>query len=162
MGTYPISRLLCAALISSVMACGGSGLTLPGDGSPTTLRAVSGYDQEGTVGSELPEPLVARLIDGSGRPLGGVSLEFRFQNDVPAARIEPSEVVATDDSGQASVWVRLGTIVGSQTVEASLADVTASEIRATFGLVAVEEQENDRDGDGGGRGRGGRGDDDDD
>jgi hypothetical protein len=145
-----------------VMACGGGDLTLPGDGSPSALRAVSGYDQEGTVGSELPDPLVARLIDGAARPLAGVSIEFRFQNDVPAARIEPLEIVATNDSGFASVRVRLGTTVGPQTVEASLADATAGELRTTFGLRGLEKKGDDGDG-GDGRGRGrGRGHDDDD
>lgn len=164
MCTYATIRLLCAAMISWIMACGGSDLTLPGDGSPSALRAFSGYDQEGTVGSKLPEPLVARLMDGASRPLGGVSVEFRFQNDEPAARIEPSEIVATNDSGFASVQVWLGTIAGSQTVEASLADVTASDLRTTFGLTALEQKGNDGDGDGGnGRGRGrGHGHDDDD
>jgi hypothetical protein len=146
------------------MACGGGDLTLPGDGSPSALRAFSGYDQEGPVGTELPKPLVARLLDGAARPLAGVSVEFKFQNDVPAARIEPSEIVATDDNGFASVRVRLGTIAGTQTVEASLADVTASGLRTTFGLTALEKKGDDGDGgDGGGRGRGrGHGHDDDD
>jgi hypothetical protein len=146
------------------MACGGSDLTLPGDGFPSALRAISGYNQEGTVGTELPEPLVARLIDGAGHPLAGVSLEFKFRNDVPAARIEPSEVVATDDSGHASVRVRLGNEPGSQTVEASLAETPGSDLRTSFGLTALEKKGNDDDGDdGGGRGRGrGHGHDDDD
>ncbi len=171
MCTYATTRLLCVALSSWVAACGGSNLTLPsdgsppGDGSPSTLQAISGDDQEGTVGTELPRPLVAQLTDGGGRPLAGVSLQFRFQNDVPAAKIEPSEIVATDSNGEASVRVRLGTIVGSQTVEASLADVPASDLRTTFGLTAREKPGDDGDGGGGGgrgRGRGHDNDDDDD
>lgn len=165
MCTYATTRLLCAALISWVMGCSGNDLTLPGDGSPSALRAISGYDQEGTVGTELPEPLVARLTDGAARPLVGVPLEFRFRDDVPAARIEPSDVVATDDSGFASVRVRLGSRVGSQMVEASLAGASGSDLSTSFGLTALEKKGDDGDGGGGGgrgRGRGHDNDDDDD
>jgi hypothetical protein len=160
MCTFASTRWLCAALISWVMACGGSELTLPGDGSPS-LRAFSGAGQEGTVGTELPEPLVARLTDGSARPLAGVSLEFRFRNDVPEAKVEPS-IVETNDSGFASVWVRLGSTVGSQTVEASLAENTGSDLRTSFGLTALEEMGDDGDGGGDRRGRSGEGHDHDD
>jgi hypothetical protein len=138
------------------MACAGSDLTLPGDGSPSALRAISGDGQEGTVGTELPKPLVARLVDGAGHPLPEVSLEFRFRDDVPAARIEPSEIVATNDSGFASVRVRLGSRAGSQTVEASLAEAT-SDLSTSFDLTALEKEPDDEDGDdrsGRGRGRG--------
>jgi hypothetical protein len=126
------------------MAC-GSDLTLPA-GSPS-LRAFSGDGQEGTVGTELPEPLVVRLTDGAN-PVAGVALEFRFRDEVPAARVEPS-TRETDDSGFAAVRVRLGNTVGPQTVEASVADETANDLRTVFGLTALE---GDGDGDGGGGG----------
>jgi hypothetical protein len=126
------------------MAC-GSDLTLPA-GSPS-LQAFSGDGQAGTVGTELPEPLVVRLTDGAN-PVAGVALEFRFRDEVPAARVEPS-IRETDDSGFASVRVRLGNIVGPQTVEASVADETANDLRTVFALTALE---GDGDGDGGGGG----------
>jgi hypothetical protein len=113
MCTYATTRLLCAALISWVMGCGGSDLTLPGDGSPSSLEAISGGGQEGTVGSQLPDPLVVHLTDGAARPVRGVSLRFQFQSDVPAAKIDPA-IIATDDTGFASVRVRLGNTAGSR------------------------------------------------
>ena len=162
MCTYSSPRLLCFALITVVVACGGSDLTLPGDGSPSSLRAISGDGQEGTVGSHLAAPLVVRLTDGAARPVSGVSLRFRFESDVPAARIDPA-IVATDDTGFASVQVRLGSTAGDQTVEARLADDATSDLRTTFGLTAVEKKGNDGGGGGGGgKGRGRDHDDDDD
>lgn len=155
MCTYSYPRLLSLALITAVVACGGGDLTLPGDGLPSSLRAVSGDGQQGTVGSQLPEPLVVRLTDGAARPLSGVSLKFQFQSDAPAARIDPA-IVATDDTGFASVEVRLGKTAGAQTVEARLADDAVGELRTTFDLIAVDNK--GKDGDGGGDGDGsGRG-----
>jgi hypothetical protein len=130
------------------MAC-SSDLTLPG-GSPS-LRAFSGDGQVGPVGTELPEPLVVRVTDGASNPVAGVALEFRFQGEVPDARVEPSTKRETNDSGFASVRVRLGNIVGPQTVEASVADETANDLRTVFGLTALE-GDGDGDGDGGGGG----------
>jgi hypothetical protein len=140
------------------MAC-GSDLTLPAGGSPSALRAFSGDGQEGPVGTELPEPLVVRVTDEASNPVARVALEFRFQDEVPAARVEPS-TRETDDSGFASVRVRLGNTVGPQMVEASLAEATGTDLRTTFVLTALEEQGDGDGGGGGGRGRG-RGDADD-
>lgn len=153
MCTHSYPRLLSLALITAVVACGGGDLTLPGDGLPSSLRAVSGDGQEGTVGSQLPEPLVVRLTDGAARPLSGVSLKFQFQSDVPAARINPA-IVATDDTGFASVEVRLGNTAGEQTVEARLADDATGDLRTTFDLTAVKKKGKDGDGGGEGDGRG--------
>ena len=159
MCAYYSTRVFCAALISWVMACGGD-LTLPAGGSPSALRAFSGDGQEGLVGTELPEPLVVRVTDGASNPVANVALEFRFQDEVPDARVEPS-TRETDDSGFASVRVRLGNTVGPQTVEASVADETANGLRTVFGLTAFEDDGDGDGGGGGGRGRG-RGNDDDD
>jgi hypothetical protein len=128
---------LLGVLMTGMAACGGSGLTLPGDGAPPSLRAISGDGQQGTVGSRLPEPLVVRLTDGAAHPLSGVALRFEFQSEFPAATIDPA-TPATNDSGFASVEVRLGSAEGPQTVVARLDDNASSDqVRATFGVTAV-------------------------
>jgi hypothetical protein len=155
-------RVLCAALMIGMMGCAGGDLTLPADGSPSTLRAISGDGQKGTAGTELPKPLVVRLTDGAARPVSGVSLKFQFQSDLPAAKVDPA-IVATDDTGFAAVTVRLGSTVGAQIVEARLTDDASSDVRTSFGLTAVDKKGND--GGGGGKGKGtgrGHGSDDDD
>lgn len=133
------NRLFGLTLTLAAAACQGE-LTLPADGSPFRLSAVSGFGQQGTVGTELPDPLVARVVDLAGRPVRDVSL--RFDTEVPGARLEPSEVV-TDDSGKATVRVRLGSTEGTQTFEALLADHDVSGLRTTFDLVALAKDRQD-------------------
>ncbi len=163
MGT-PFSRRLVRMVTAAVLtACGGEGLTLPGDSGPATLTAVSGHGQEGTVGSRLEEPLVARVTDSGSRPLSGVLIVFRFQSEVPGAEVDPAEAT-TNAEGLASAQVRLGESTGSQAVEAQVAQTAASDLRAMFALTAVAEETGKKDKgkkDKGGN-RGGHDDDDDD
>ncbi len=147
-------HLLSAVLVAAATACGG-GLMLPDDGSPVQLQAFSGDGQQATVGSELPDPLIARLTDASARPVSGASVEFRFQTDIPQAQVDPASAT-TDTTGLASARVRLGTATGPHTVVARV--VEASQLRATFNVTALAQ---DRPGHGGGGRGGGRGSDDD-
>jgi hypothetical protein len=139
-------RLLGLALGMATTACQGSDLTLPQDGAPASLEAVSGGGQQGTIGTQLAKPLVVKLTDGAARPVRQVSLRFTA---VPAAEIMPAAVVVTDDTGYASVRVRLGDTEGTQTVEALLADIPASELKTTFVLTALADQPPDGGGGGG-------------
>jgi hypothetical protein len=154
--------LFCAILSSATMACGGGDLMLPGDGAPASLNAVGGDGQEGTVGTKLPKPLVVRVVDAATRPVGNVLV--RFESEVPDAEIKP-DVIATNDSGYASVEVRLGSTEGLQIVDALLNAGAAPGPRTAFQLTAVapppDDQGRERDGDGGdgdeddrGRGKG--------
>jgi hypothetical protein len=130
-------RLLGPGLSLAVLACAGGDLNLPNDSAPVELTTVSGDGQEATVGSRLPKPLVVRVTDAASRPVADVPLVFRFQDAVPDAEIDPASV-ATDSSGQASVRVRLGTITGPQTIEATIAQAAEAEARATFEVTALE------------------------
>lgn len=141
-------RLIGLVLSMVLVACQGSDLTLPADGQPSSLEEVSGSGQQGTVGSELPKPLVVKVTDGAARPLSQVSV--RFQTEVPGAEI-PAEVM-TNDTGYAEVRVQLGDIEGTQTFDAQVAD--ASELSTTFAVIAVPNQPADNGGNGGG-GQGG-------
>lgn len=134
----PLSwRLVCIVFAAALNGCGGEGLTLPGgDGAPAALTAVSGYDQEGTVGSRLSRPLVVRVTDSGSRPIAGVAIEFGFQSDIPGAEIDPTEALTNAD-GRASAQVWLGENTGPQTVLAQVAQASASTLRATFVLTAV-------------------------
>ena len=130
-------RLLGLGLGLAVLACAGGDLNLPNDSAPVQLTAVSGDGQEATIGSLLPKPLVVRVTDAASQPVAAVPLVFRFQDAVPGAEIDPASL-ATDSTGQASVRVRLGTITGPQTIEATMAPPAAAEARATFGVTALE------------------------
>ena len=131
-----------------MLACAGGDLTLPNNGAPVELTAVSGDGQQATIGSRLPQPLVVRVTNAAGRPVAEVPLVFRFQTAVPDAEIDPASV-ATDSTGHASVSVRLGTVTGPQTIEAAIAQDAGPDVRATFGVTALEKH---------GRGGGGGGD----
>ena len=145
----PLSRLLSTGLGLAVLACAGGDLTLPNNGAPVELTAVSGDGQQATIGSRLPQPLVVRVTDAASQPVAGVPLVFRFQTAVPDAQIDPASV-ATDSTGHASVRVRLGTVTGPQTIEATIAQAAGPDVRATFGVTALGKH--------GGGGRGGGGD----
>ena len=135
----PLPRLLSPGLGLAVLACAGGDLTLPNNGAPVELTAVSGDGQEAKVGSLLPQPLVVRVTDAARRPVAEVPLVFRFQTPVPDAEIKPSSV-QTDSTGYASVEVRLGSTTGPQTIEATIAQDASPDVRATFGVTALEKQ----------------------
>ena len=143
----PLPRLLSPGLGLAVLACAGGDLTLPNNGAPVQLTAVSGDGQQATIGSRLPQPLVVRVTDAASRPVAQVPLVFRFQTPVPDAEINPSSV-QTDSTGHASVEVRLGSTTGPQTIEATIAQDAAPDVRATFGVTALQKH-------GGGGGGGG-------
>jgi len=132
------------------MACGGGDLTLPADARPARLTAVSGSGQHGVVGTELSDPLVVRVTDAAGRPVEQASLLFETQ--VPAAQILSATEIRTDHSGQAEVRVRLGATEGTQAFDAQMPE--ASDLRATFTVLAVAAPD-----EGGGGDQGGGGDD---
>lgn len=121
--------------------CSAGDLNLPSDGAPASLTAVSGGGQEATVGSSLPEPLVVKVTDAIRRPVAGVPLVFRFQNEFPDAAIDPANV-ETDSSGLARVHVRLGSTSGSQTIEAVLDRQASADARALFEVTALQEHGN--------------------
>ena len=128
------SPRLFGLLVGAALTGCGSDLTIPADGSPARLEAVSGGGQEGTVGSRLSDPLVVRLSDASNHPVSNVAVEFRFQGAATNAVVDPT-TRATDTAGVASAEVRLGTTTGPLTVEAQVVQPTP--LRATFDLNAL-------------------------
>src|SRR4051794_6055672 len=85
----------------AILGCQGGDLTLPSDGLPALLREVSGSGQSGTVGSQLPDPLVVQVQDGAGRPVENVSLSFDTQ--VQGAKVLQPEVTPTAP-GEPRCW----------------------------------------------------------
>ena len=130
--------------ITVLLGC-GSDLTLPGnepppgnppvdDRAPAQLLAIGGDGQQARVGKRLDDPLVVRLTDQGGRPVSGIVVEFSFKNAIPEAELDPA-AAETNEDGKASVEVRLGSLAGQHQVEA----VAATNLRATFGITAVEQ-----------------------
>src|SRR5690349_1675678 len=72
---------VCAGfpLLLVVVAC-GAGAGSGGTGvrqRPAALQIVSGNAQLGTVGKELPEAVVVRVVDSTGAPVEGQLVNFR-------------------------------------------------------------------------------------
>jgi hypothetical protein len=150
--TFFLQRLVGPGFSLAIFACAAGDISLPSRDTPVVLTAVSGDGQEATVGKRLPKPLVVRVTDAARQPVAEVRVAFRFHDPVPDAEIDPASVV-TDSTGHASVEVRLGSATGPQTIEAVIAHDADPEVRATFGVTALEKR---------GKGEHGHGDDDDD
>jgi hypothetical protein len=109
----PLSRIALVAI--ALAACGGDDLVLPEDGVPTSITAVSGNNQSGTVRSELSDPITIRVVDTQGRPVGGQQVTFTVVTG--GGEVEPV-TVTTNASGEASISWTLGGIAGLQQVRA--------------------------------------------
>ncbi len=92
---------------------------------------VSGDGQNGTVGQQLPEPLVVRIDDQSGNPMSGVSVSFQV---VAGGGTLSSGSATTDASGRANVNWTLGTTAGTQ--HQARATVPGTNLSRTFGATA--------------------------
>lgn len=60
-----------------VLSCGDGGTGPKPVGQPAAVQVVSGDAQQGVVGQELPQPLVVKVVDAGGRPVGGHVVNFR-------------------------------------------------------------------------------------
>lgn len=107
-----------AALSAAMLGCGGD-LGLPSaTGEGVELSIVGGNGQTGTVGQELPQPLVVS-VETDGTPIPGHEVAFIVAGEAAAGRIEPDTAVTGDDGRAVARWV-LGPEAGSYEVEARL------------------------------------------
>ena len=129
--------------MSALMAAcgGGNDLLLPG-AEPASVTLLQGDGQNGRVGEPLPQPLVAAVADGTGRPVEGATVVFVLTDPAPGAAITPDSVT-TDANGNATAQVMLGTRPGTQTGEVrALGGNGAAAATAPFTLNAVSENAN--------------------
>jgi Bacterial Ig-like domain (group 1) len=109
---------LAAGALALVQGCGGD-LALPTTSAEEMdLSILDGNGQTGTVGEELPLPLVVS-VQSSGAPVQGQQVAFVIAGEEAAGRLDPDTAVTGPD-GQAVVsWV-LGEEAGPYQVEARL------------------------------------------
>jgi hypothetical protein len=124
-----------ALLLISVAACAGDDLLLPGDGEPARIVPLTS-NVTATVGQTLDDSLVVEVTDPGGRPVSGVEVRF-----VPRSggTVSPAAPVTTDSRGRAAVQYTLGTVAGSQTVEAHAPIVPETNAVAVFAITANPE-----------------------
>jgi uncharacterized protein (TIGR03437 family) len=96
-------------------------------GPPSLVYAVSGDTQTGLAGTELSAPLVVGVVDSYRNLVPGATVSFTSVN----ASVNP-ESAQTDENGQASTQVTLGSAVGPATVTATVSGIPA----ITFHLTA--------------------------
>jgi hypothetical protein len=135
------SLRLYSMLLSAVLTGCGSDLSLPEDNSPARLEVVAGNGQEATVGSRLSNPLIVRLSDAANRPVSDMAVTFAFEG-ITDAELESASGL-TDELGQASAEVRLGTETGPLEVAARV--VQAPALKATFRVTALERDNGKKD-----------------
>jgi hypothetical protein len=119
--TIPLSKRafsLAALSLAAIVGCGGD-LALPtSSGEGVKLSILDGNGQTGTVGQELPEPLVVGVESG-GAPVEGHKVAFVVAGDTTAGRLDPDTAVTGPDGRAVAHWV-LGTEPGPHEVEARL------------------------------------------
>jgi hypothetical protein len=114
----PRSRYL-AALLAGAVGCNSGDLLLPDPpgGGSVQLSKVDGDGQEGTVGEQLPKPLVVKVLNSREEPAMGRRVAFVITS--PAETATPDTVV-TNSEGVATGNVVLGTLPGDYVIAARL------------------------------------------
>ncbi|MGI2901895.1 N,N-dimethylformamidase beta subunit family domain-containing protein [Tolypothrix sp. VBCCA 56010] len=86
-----------------------------------SITKVSGDNQQGAVGTALPNPLVVQVKNSAGNPQVGVTVNFTVTNG--GGTISPTSAV-TDANGKASTVLTLGTTPATNnTVSATAANI---------------------------------------
>jgi hypothetical protein len=113
-----ISPILLFLTVATQAGCGGD-LSLPSSsGEGVALSIVNGDGQTGTVGEELPEPLVVS-VESDGTPIEGHEVAFAIVAAPAGARLDPDTAVSGSD-GRAEAHVVLGPEAGPYEIEATL------------------------------------------
>jgi hypothetical protein len=121
----PSWRVPVPAVMLVLLGCGAD-LTLPGSTTAPGLAVavVQGDGQVGTVGQELPQPVVVEVKTDGGQALPGRRVAF-VAAEGAGAGFDP-DTALTNSQGQAETrWV-LGTAVGVYTAEARLVPIGES------------------------------------
>lgn len=106
-------------------------------GPPASLTIVSGDQQQAAVGTELPKPLVAKVVDANGNAIQGQAVNFRVT--AGGGSVFAGTSISNADGIAQERWT-LGTVAGmDQTVEARAVDNTTGQplVFATFHATAV-------------------------
>ena len=119
-------------VLATLLGCGGSGLVLPGNGTPADLKLVNGNEQTGPAGSPLAQPLQVKVVDDRGNPLSGHAVAFALDTDAPGARLDPENASSGRDGIAQSHWT-LGAASGTQRVIARMTRAGSAEpLEVTF------------------------------
>lgn len=113
--------------------CTGEDLVLPDEGAPRRLVVVSGDGQQGLAGSPLPDSVVVRVTDATGRPVQGVPIRVNLPD---GGDVEPTDLTS-DAEGLAALEWTLGGGSGAQQLEVSIGDSAGGRRRVTISATAT-------------------------
>jgi hypothetical protein len=94
--------------------------------SSSRVELVSGDDQTAPAGTALGDPLIVRVTDHLGSPLGGVAVAWSAQQ----GSVSPTSTLTGEDGQAATSWM-LGSSTGSQSASASSPGLQGSPIAFT-------------------------------
>jgi hypothetical protein len=94
--------------------------------SSSRVEMVSGDDQAAQAGTALSDPLIVRVTDHLGNPLGGVAVAWSAQQ----GSVSPTSTLTGEDGQAATSWM-LGSSTGSQSASASSPGLQGSPIAFT-------------------------------
>lgn len=139
-------RLVCISLLalclSALVACGGGG----GGGSPdvptatinrvvSSVTIIDGNNQSATVGTELPNTLVATIKNSEGQLIAGQTVNFKVVSGNGSVF---AGAATSDANGVVRERWTLGTVAGPQKVEVRAVDATgAAVVYAAFDAIAA-------------------------
>ncbi len=103
-------------------------------GSAARLLETSGNNKTGKAGRLLGSPFVVRVTDGYANPVAGYAVDFAVTSGGGSLNGATSARVATDKSGYASIYYKLGSATGTNSVTASGTGLTGSPV--TFTAIA--------------------------
>ncbi|MEO8449254.1 MAG: Ig-like domain-containing protein [Gemmatimonadota bacterium] len=110
------SAALVAALVSGCSKSSTGPSTTP---TATTVQVISGSGQTGLIGTELPAPLVVKVLDQFDAPMAGIGTFFNGNIGGTASTPLP-----TDANGVTQVTFTLGTKAGLDTITVTAGGVT--------------------------------------
>jgi hypothetical protein len=119
---------------------------------PTALIYVSGSGQSGSLNQTLPQPLVLRVLNGLGKPVANLDIDF----STGSGGVTPHRV-RSDANGYARGDWTLGSVPGPVTAEARPASKSVKLSPVTFTATAGTPQSGPGTGGGGSTGGGGTG-----
>lgn len=123
-----LSRFALPLWAVAVWGCGGDDLVLPTRTEPQ-IEALHGDEQVAPPGTQVPEPLIVRLVDPSGGGIPGRAVVWVV--NAGGGSIEPASDT-TDDEGFAFARWTLGPAAGMNSVRAEVPEIGA----VTFTAVA--------------------------
>lgn len=131
---------LAVALPLLVFSCGSDQIKSPDpDGDdhvtpqPPAIQLYSGNTQEAVVTTELPAPLVVRVVDSRQQPVAGIEVNWEVVSG--GGSVDPT-VSTTGSNGMASTTWTLGSSKGLQEVKAQADELLNAATFRAFALAA--------------------------